>query len=815
MQVKYSERVQLMFSNLRHAWRQLLKNPAFTLIALGTLAVGIGVTTTSFTVLNRLLFRPSPYPEAARLVHISRTSVRDPNMVTPQTPGDFIDEREQNTVFEHMAAFSVNPMGSLLAPGQIAERSTAVSVSADYFQVMGIAPAVGRAFTPDDEARHAQVVVLSNAFWKKRFGGDSQALGQTLRFDGLPETVIGVLPATMDDPTLLGASVDIWKLDDFQVNRNHRETGWYHVVGRLKPGKSLAQAQAEMNTMGSRLALEYPKTNSGHSLNATPYHPAFENSLSQTITWLVMDLSGVVLLIACANLGNLQLARNTGRAREFAIRRSIGCSRGGLIRMLLAESLLLSLAGGALGLLFANWASSYVAASMGIAVPLNFRVVLFAFSVSALAAVIFGTFPAWVASRSDLNAAFRVGSHSATADRSRHRVRRVLIVVELAMTLLLLTGAGYFISGLRSLTHKTQGWSTDNVIFGTFSLSHDRYGEEGDERSRVFSDRFRSDLLALPGVDQAVISRSFPMTLGSHGSGFLIEGHPAPIKGQEPLASPNWVTPGFFATYGMRVEQGRDFSEADRLKSERVAIVNHSMATKFWPGENPLGKRVGGTEPGDPNWCEVVGVVNDISGIGDSTSPQTQFEIYRPWAQSSGRYIAFAVHSTHDPRPLEGSVRKVLSNIEPDVAITSLGTIDEYMRSMLSSLETVSDSLVEISVLGLLLSFVGVFGVIANLASERVREIGIRMALGADASDVLWLFLRSGMRVALVGTGIGLLASCGLMVTLTKLLGAFPGNDPRVVIIVTVLLVGVSLLACWLPARRATQVDPVVALRAE
>jgi hypothetical protein len=265
----------------------------------------------------------------------------------------------------------------------------------------------------------------------------------------------------------------------------------------------------------------------------------------------------------------------------------------------------------------------------------------------------------------------------------------------------------------------------------------------------------------------------------------------------------------------MRVEQGRDFSEADRLKSERVAIVNHSMATKFWPGENPLGKRVGGTEPGDPNWCEVVGVVNDISGIGDSTSPQTQFEIYRPWAQSSGRYIAFAVHSTHDPRPLEGSVRKVLSKIEPDVAITSLGTIDEYMRSMLSSLETVSDSLVEISVLGLLLSFVGVFGVIANLASERVREIGIRMALGADASDVLWLFLRSGMRVALVGTGIGLLASCGLMVTLTKLLGAFPGNDPRVVIIVTVLLVGVSLLACWLPARRATQVDPVVALRAE
>jgi putative ABC transport system permease protein len=804
-----------MFSNLRHAWRQLLKNPGFTSIALGTLAVGIGVTTTSFTVLNSLLFRPSPYPDAGRLVSILRTAARDPNRVMPQTPGDFMDEREQNTVFEHIAAFSVNPMGSLLVPGQIADRSTAVSVSAEYFQVMGITPAVGRTFTPDDEARHAQVIVLSNASWKKRFGGDPQALGQTLRFDGLPETVIGVMPATLDDPTLLGASVDIWKLDDLQVNRNHRDKGWYHVVGRLKPGASLAQAQAEMTAIGSRLALEYPKTNSGHGLNADLYHPVFESSLGQTIAWLVMDLSGVVLLIACANLGNLQLARNTGRAREFAIRRSIGCSRGGLIRMLLAESLLLSLAGGALGLLFANWASSYVAASMGIVISPNFRVILFAFSVSALTAVIFGTFPAWVASRADLNEAFRVGSHSATGDRSRHRVRRGLIVVELAITLLLLTGAGYFIGGLRTLTHKTQGWSTDNVIFGTFSLSHDHYGEEGDERSRVFGDRFRSDLLALPGVDQAIISRSFPMTLGNFGTGFLIEGRAAPIKGQEPLASPNWVTPGFFATYGMRVEQGRDFTEADRPGSEHVAIINRSMAEKFWPRENPLGKRLGGTEPGAPNWCEVVGVVNDISGLGESTSPQTQFEIYRPWAQSSMRYIAFAVHSAHDPRPLESSVRRVLSNIEPDVAITTLGTIDEYMKSMLSSLETVSHSLVEISLLGLMLSFVGVFGVIANLTSERTREIGIRMALGADASDVLWLFLRSGMRVALIGMGIGLLASCGLMVVLTKVMGVFPGNDPRVAIAVTFLLVGVSLLASWLPARRATQVDPVVALRAE
>jgi predicted permease len=802
-----------MYSNIRRALRHLLKNPGFVVISLATLALGIGINTTAFTVLNRLLLQDLPFRDSSRLVEVYRTSAQQQDL--SQSPGDYFDEREQNTVFESLAAYYVNPMASLAMPGKPAQQSAILTANADYFQVMGIAPILGRPFTAEDNRQNSPLVILSHAFWQKNFAGDPKALGQTLRIDGTVQTIIGVMSPVMDDPMIYGRPLDLWKLDNVDVNRNLRDKNWYLVAGRLKPGKTVRDAQAEMSAIGARLAHDYPKTDGDHGLRAAPYPTDSVGELGRRITWMIMDLALVVLIIACVNLANLQLVRTTARAREFAIRLALGSSRIGLIGMLLRESIILSLAGGALGLLIAKWGNSLLAAYFNLDLPINYRVLTFAFGASALTGAVFGTLPAWIASQSDVNTTLKQGARGATADRSRHRLRHGLVVAELAMALTLLTGAGYFVRGLQRLSHSNQGWRPENLLVGVFSLSHDRYGEDGDERSRVFGNHFRSELLALPGVDQAAVSRGLLIFGGGPGTGFLVEGRPIPPKGSEPVASADWVTPGFFATCGIRIERGRDFTDADRPGAPHVAIISHSMAAKFWPGEDPIGKRIGDPDPTNPNWCEIVGVVNDINGVGDTSPLGSHFEVYRPWDQNSMRFIVFSLHSIHDPRAIQDGVRKLLMKLEPDAAISFMATVEDAMKSMLSGFTVVRRLLIEIAALGLLLAAVGIYGVISNLASERTQEIGIRMALGAQSSDVLWLFLRNGVRLALIGTGIGLLGSVGLMTLLYKTMAIVPGNDPWVVVIVATLLIGVTLFACWLPARKAATVNPIEALRAE
>ena len=802
-----------MYSNLKLALRRLFKSPAFVVISLATLALGIGLNTTAFTVLNRLLLQDLPFRDPGRLVAVYRTSAQQQDL--NQSPGDYFDEREQNTVFEGLAVYYVNPLASLTLPGKAPQQSSILPVNADYFQVMGLAPILGRPFTAEDEAQHSALVILSHAFWQKNFAGDPKALGQTLRIDGTVQTIVGVMSPVLDDPMLYGRAMDLWKLDNVGVNRTMRDKTWYNVAGRLKPGKTLRDAQTEMKAIGERLAHDYPKTDGEHGLRAAPYPSDSVGDLGRKITWMIMDLALVVLLVACVNLANLQLVRTSSRAREFAVRLALGSSRRGLVGMLLLESVILSLAGGALGLLIAKWGNSFLAAFFSLDFPIDFRVMTFAFGVSALTGAIFGTLPAWMASQSDVYLALKQGARGTTAGRSRHRLRQGLIVVELAMTLTLLTGAGYFVRGLQRLAHSNQGWRQENVLIGVFSLSHDRYGEEADERSRLFGNRFRTALLALPGVDQAAISRGLPVFGGGPGAEFVIEGRPAPLKGTEPRAAADWVTPGFFAAFGIRVERGRDFTEADRPGAPHVAIVSHSMAEKFWPGEDPLGKRIGDPDPANPNWCEIVGVVNDINGVGDTGPITSHYEVYRSWEQNSMRFLVFSLHSMQDPRPLQDSVRKLLLQLEPDAAISFMSTVEEAMRTNLAVFAVVRRLLLEIAVLGLLLSAVGIYGVISNLAAERTQEIGVRMALGALPGDVLWLFLRNGIRLALIGTGIGLLGSVGLMTLLYKAMAIVPGNDPWVVVVVAVLLISVTLFACWLPARRATTVNPIEALRAE
>jgi len=800
---------------MRHAIRQLLKSPGFTAVSLVTLALGIGVNTTAFTILNKLLLQSLPFQEPERLVEVFRTEPESDRM--GQSPGDFFDERSQNTVFERIAVHYVSGGTSFGETGQAAHLATTLVSSADFMRIIGVTPILGRGFTTDDEVHDAPLIILSYAYWQKHFGGDEKVLGHTMRLNAKTVTVIGVMPPSMDDVMLFGGNLDLWSLDPTDVNKTVRDLAWYQVAARLKPGVTIGQAQAELNAIASRLAHDYPKTNKRRGFRVALFPTSNMGEVGRNITWMIMDLALVVLLIACANLANLQLVRTTGRSRELAIRLALGSSRRRLIGMLLAESMIISFAGGALGLLVAKWGNLYVEAFFNLRMPLDYRVLGFAFGASALSGATFGTLPAWMASRTNVNSALKLGSRGATSDRSRHRLGHSLIVVELAMALTLLSAAGYFVRGLQRIMHSEQGWRPENILIGGFELSHERYGEQFDERSRVFGDRLLAELRALPGVDHAALTLGGFAILdpGLRGDAFVVEGRPLPAKGNEPQASSSVVSPDFLGTCGIRLLQGRDFTDADRAGAPHVVIISKSMGKKFWPGESPIGKRIGDPDPAKPDWSEIVGVADDINGMGAVMPLETHYEVYRPWAQHTHRFINFTLHSTHDVRTYKDSVRRVLGKLDPDVAIGFMDSAEDFMGTMMSGFSFVRRILMEIAGLGLLLSSVGLYGVIANLATERTQEIGIRMALGAQPRDVLWLFLRNGISLALAGTCIGMLASYGLTVALSKMLTFLPGNDPWMLAAVALLLVGVALLACWLPARRATRVNPVVALRAE
>jgi putative ABC transport system permease protein len=804
-------------SDLRYALRRLIRSPGFTLVALLTLALGIGANTTAFTVLNRLLLYKLPYAEPKSLVSVWVTSPQNPYMGV--SPGNFCDLRSQNTVFASVAVYYW-VQGSLTEPGQPAVSVLKMPVSAKFFTVLGTPPAVGRDFTEDEEKRWDNEAIISNAFWRSRFAGDPKAIGSTIRLDGKVTTIIGVAPASLNDPMLMG-KIDVWILDSPATNSTVRNMNWYSVLGRLKPGTSVDEARAALVTMAARFAHDFPKDNAKQTFRVVQYVQNLSNDTIALLCWLVLCVTSSVLAIVCVNLANLQLVRTTGRGREFAIRMALGSSRALIVRQILLESVLLSVAGGALGLTVAKWGNDslekYLARFFIIDFPFDFRVLAFAFGVSALTGAVFGVIPAWISTRADLNSALKQSVRGATSDRSRHRFRQVLIVSELALALVVLSGAGYFVTGMERILHRDLGWNPDNLLNGELVLSHDKYGEGGkDPRCGIFEDRLRAELAAVPGVVGAAISNGSPIwdrDIG--GTGFLIDGQPAPPKGQEPQARVNDVSPGFFATYGMHILKGRDIDETDRPGSRRVAVISESMAKQFWPHGDPIGNRIESTDPGDPGWSEIVGIASDTTGGGDLHPGGIHYTYYEPRAQHTHRWINFTVRTATEAAAVQDAVRRAVAKVDSDVAISGLTTAQTGIANILAVYSIVSELLIEMAVLGLVLSGVGIYGVIANLAAERTQEIGIRMALGAQARDVLWFILRNGVFLASIGTSIGLALAFGLTFILEKRMPDVPGKSPIVVIGVAAILAAVSLVASWLPARKATRVDPLAALRTE
>jgi putative ABC transport system permease protein len=792
-------------NDLRYAFRQLLKNPGFTAVAVLTLALGIGVNTSMFTALQSVLSRPLPYPDPASLVQVfqsSPQSAREPQ----HSAANFLDYQTQNRDFAFMAAMNDKPF-NLSEPGQPAERVPGLQATADLFPLLGVQPLLGRTFTAEeDRPGRNNVVVLDYGFWQRRFAGDSNIVGRVIRLDGEQVSVVGVMPARFHDIMLMGP-VSLWRpiafTDDQRQDRGNNFLKW---IARMKPGMSLKPVQAGLDVVSTRLAHENPD----HFVKSLRIVPLAESSLppqGRMILWSVMALAGFVLLIACANLANFQFARTATRSREFAIRGALGAPRARLLRQLISESLLLALIGGGAGLLLAQWTNALLSRQFvvdGEAVlhlPLNLRVLGFALVASTLSGLAFGLVPAWLASRTDVNEALKQGTRGTTSDRSQHRVQHALIVSEVALALMLLTGAGLLVNGLRGFAAVDPGWRVDGMTLGYLTLPGSKYGN-GDAQ-RAFVDRLRERLTALPGAQRVAACWTLPVRQFNVTASFNIDGRPQPPDGNAGIRFLNGITPGYFDTLGMRLLSGRDFTSADTASGPPVIIINEAMAHAFWPDSSPLAARIDGQE--------IVGVVNDVRFPANPAERRTPFQTYRPFAQSPGGSLSVAIRGNIPAATL----RRAVAEIDPDQPVGDPGPAAADVARSLDNWAVGGTLLSSFALLGLSLAALGLYGVISGFVVRRTGEIGVRMALGAQLRDVLWLVLGKGLRLSLAGTALGLVGAFGMTRLLAAALPELPPSNPMVVLAVATLLVATSLIACWLPARRAARVDPIVALRSE
>jgi putative ABC transport system permease protein len=687
--------------------RQLLKSPGFTVVALVTLALSIGLNATAFSALNSLLLQKLPFPNINQMVQVWSST---PTLERArQSPSDYVEECDSNTVFDNMAAYTVGS-ASLSEPGQPPEQRAVIRVSANFFPLFGMKTQIGRLPTEAEDRHLDLVAVVSNSFWREHYAGDASVVGRTVKLSSKDYTIVGVLAPYLDDPSYFGGRPDFMMLDGIRGISNFHGAGWYFVAGRLKAGVSLEQAQAQMTVIGAKLAHDFPKTNGDRTFKVIPYPEKTVGTSTTRLTWLVMALCCSVLLIACVNLANLQLVRASRRSHEIAVRIALGCSRSRLAGMLAAESVVLSLAGGALGLLVAYWGNVFIAQFIGRAMPMNVRVVGFVFGVSLITGLLFGTVPAVVASGGDPNGSMKASGRTATTGKSTHRILEALIVFELALALTLLAACGFFVRGIYKLTHVELGWHAENVVVGFMELDHDHFGESGDPRLLALGDRVVSTLRNLPGVKGAALTVDSP-AWGFRSEPYSVSGHPFPDKGRETYAGSNATGPGFFDAYGIRLLEGRDFTDADRPGTPLVAIVNKSMADRYWPGQSALGKRISTGDPDSPKWAEIIGVMADFRGGYEfMDSDQTRLKFMRPWAQDFTRFLGFDVSTSVDPQAMKPLITKAIGRILPETAVTGLRTMRELDDESLKFYKSLRRILLEISVLGLFLAAIGCTG---------------------------------------------------------------------------------------------------------
>ena len=805
-----------MLTDLRYAFRSLAKSPGFTTTALLTLALGIGVNTSMFTMLNTLLFQPLHFSHPEQLVRVFRTAPQ--SQTWPHAVANYLDLKSQSRAFSNLAAYTAVNC-NFAAPGQPAERLRGMEATGEFFPLLGVGAELGRTFTPDETLPGGPpVVVLSHDCWKGRFGADPTIIGRQIRIDGGPVTVVGVMPASFV-PRLMWGSIQLWRPMIFSPQQaQNRENNYLSILGRLAPGMTLAQAQAESATIAKRLEQQYPLNNTGSGLRLADYTDN-PNNADWRLAWFVMALAGFVLLIGCANLANLQFARTAGRAHEHAIRIALGAPHWRIMRELLVESLLLALVGGAIGLLVALWCNDLlgrqivVGPGRGLALPLDPRVFGFSLAVSLTCGLALGLWPALAAARADINSVLKQQGRGATSGRSHHRMRQALIVAEVALALMLLTGAGVFVRGLQHFGSRDPGWRPDGLLTGLISLPDSKYPDRASRSA--FFDKLEQTLAVYPQIQHIAIASSLPTSGYSSSTNFIAEGMPLPRHGDEPLGNIIFISPGFFDTLGLPVLQGRAFTPDDREGKPGVVVINEALAHALWPGQNPVGRRIGDYDPNDHNWLEIVGVVGDARSPGELVPPDTLFQIYRPIAQETFGFASLAVRGRGAPEILAGELRRAVSAIDPDQPVHGIITVRGEIELNLANYHLQGFMLGGFALLGLALAAIGIYGVLAGFVTQRTKEIGVRMALGAQVGDVLRLVLGRGLWLTGIGTALGLLGGFGLVRLLAHILPELGAPDTLIIAGVVVILLGIALFACWLPARRASRLNPIEALRTE
>ena len=809
-----------LFHDFRYGVRQLLKHPAFTILAVTSLALGIGANTAIFSLVNAVLLRPLPVKEPSQLIVVDGT-VHNGTDFSIQSYPNYKEYRDRNDVFSGVIAYRFVVIS--LSHNGNNERAWGLLVSGNYFDVLGVRPILGRGFLPEeDQTRGAQpVVILSYSSWQKRFAGDPNIIGHTALINHHAFTVIGVAPKDFVG-TDVAYAPEFWApiamaevIEPGNTWLDKRANNNLFMIGRMKPGVTQAQVKANMEAITLQLAKEYPAENEGRGILLSPpglFIPSIRDA-SITFAAVLMAIVGLVLLLACVNLANLQLARATGRRKEIAIRLSVGASRARLVRQLITEGVLLSLAGGALGILLAVWINQFVRAiklPMDIALVfdlrLDWRVLLFAFAVSILTGIAFSLLPALQSSKPALLPSLK--DDTALGGFKRSRLRNSLVVTQVALSLVLLICAGLITRSLKAAQRAGPGFATENAVAVSFDVGLQGYDEP---TGRAFDRQVLERARALPAVEAAALTSNLPLSLNYNSSGVYLEGQPPAGSGSLPTCIPISVSPGFFET--MRIPlRGRDFAENEDKLESRVAIVNETFAKKFFPGIDPIGKRFNFSGAKDPLW-QIIGVCGDgkYNTLGEAPQPA----VFRPEFRDYDTTLTLVARLRGQVGPAINALRSELQKLDPSLPLYDVKTLTEHMQIPLFPARMAANVLGCFGILALTLAAIGIYGVMSYVVAGRTREIGLRMALGAQLGHVQRLILRQGMFLAAIGLAIGLGIVFIVTRFLTSMLYDVSPSDPFTFALVTIVLAAVAFLACWLPARRASLVNPIEALRTE
>jgi len=800
-----------MTRDLIYAIRTLLKRPGFLLVALSTLALGIGATTAMFTVVNAVLLQPLRYPEPDRIVILESINPRQGITQSTSSVPDIVDWQQQSQSFERISGFFSG--GVFIATGDETERVRSSGVSPEFFPLFRIQPLSGRAIQADDvQQGRDPIAVISYALWQRRFGGAADIVNRQVVLNGKTATIIGVMPAGFNYP----GDTELWVPFGLNAANEVRENRFVNAVARLRPGVSIAQAQAELDTINQRLEQNYAISNTGWSARLTELRERLVGEL-RTSLFMLFGAVAFVLLIACANVANLLLARSAYRQKEIAVRTALGASRLRIMRQLLTESVLLSIVSGVIGLVLSVWLIKFLIALSPPNSPrfdeisINWQVFAFVFGLTIFAGLLFGLVPALQTSRANLNETLKESGRSGAPGGTRNRIGSLLIVSEVSLSFVLLASSGLLIKSFMHLREINPGFQPDNVLAVRLTLPPGKY-KQGEPRAQIYQ-QLVAQVKTVPGVQSAGAILSLPLGGDTFnvGRGVLLEGKPARAE-EQTNASHLVITPDYFTTLQIPVKQGRAFTDFDNAQSPKVVIVNETMARQLWPGQSPIGKRFS-------IWLdekfsrEVVGVVGDTKGSLDEPAGS---QMYVPYAQDANwGSLSLVVRTNGEPTAVAGAMREAIKSIDRGVVTYNLRTMNDVVSTSAAPRRAPMLLLSSFAGVAMLLAMIGIYGITSYYVTQRTREIGVRMALGAQISDVLKLVLRRAMLLALIGVGVGIAGAIAVTRYLETLLFGVKPVDAITFAAVALGMVIVALVASLIPARRATKVDPLTALRYE